>query len=60
MGKKIDFRAQHYQKYRLYKEKLEQKLLRIQFPTKNSVGAHVYLSLEWSKRAWKIAMFEIA
>ncbi len=41
------------------KKNLKQKLLRIQFRTKNSVGAHVYLSPEQSKGTQKITMFEI-
>ncbi len=41
------------------KKSFKWKLLRKQFSTKNSVGAHVYLSPEWSKGVWKIAMFEI-
>ncbi len=41
------------------KKNLKQKLLKIQFPTKNSVGARVCFSPEWSKGARKIVMFEI-
>ncbi len=40
------------------KKNLKQKLLRIQFPTKNSVGVHVYPSPVWSKEAREIIMFE--
>ncbi len=35
------------------------KVLRFQFPTKNSVSAHVCPPTEWSYGARKIAVFEI-
>ncbi len=43
-----------------YMEKsVKQKLFRIKFPTKKSLGVCVYLPLEWIKGAQKIDMIEI-
>ncbi len=54
-----DWEESEGDKFKLNGKKVlnKKKSLRIQFPTKKSVGACVYLSLEWSYVASKIAMF---
>ncbi len=47
MGKYIHLRAQRCQNYVLHQKTLQMKIVKVQFPTKNSVILDVYLLQEW-------------